>query len=339
MHHFPPFRADVSTATLWRGHERIPLSPKPFALLRCLLQHRGRVVSREGLLAAVWPDTHVHPANVKVLVGDVRRALADDPEHPTYIRSIPRRGYVFAAPVVEAPGELAGFGSGDPPPPGRERAFQVLAEALGDAQSARRRIVFAVGPPGSGKTALVERFLGHVARASSMRVTWAAAAPPQLSRFPVSPLPLALARLARAADSRMMAQCFARYAPSWLPFVESDVTAQPTEAALDPQPAIYGRQIRELISVIEAASVDLPLVVWLDDLHWADPLSLDVIARLSRRPEPARLLVICTLHAEAPLTRAPAFRRVMADLVTRRAATLLDLAPSPRRELYPRFLA
>ena len=56
---------------------------------------------------SVWPDTHVHPDNVKVLIGEIRRALGDDPVRPQFIRSLVKRGYIFIAPVVDAPADLS----------------------------------------------------------------------------------------------------------------------------------------------------------------------------------------------------------------------------------------
>ena len=54
--HFGPFRLEAETARLWRGTERLPLRPKSFAVLHYLLQHAGRLVSKDALLQAVWPD-------------------------------------------------------------------------------------------------------------------------------------------------------------------------------------------------------------------------------------------------------------------------------------------
>jgi DNA-binding winged helix-turn-helix (wHTH) protein len=98
--YFTPFRIDLSAGALWRDHTRIPLTHKAFELLRVLVESAGHVVGREALMTAVWPDTHVHPDNVKVLIGEIRRALGDDPNQPRYIKSIVKRGYVFIAPVV-----------------------------------------------------------------------------------------------------------------------------------------------------------------------------------------------------------------------------------------------
>src|SRR5215510_14668143 len=56
---FGPFRLDPTTESLWQDEVLLPLPPKPFAVLACLVAHAGRVVSKETLLEAVWPNTAV----------------------------------------------------------------------------------------------------------------------------------------------------------------------------------------------------------------------------------------------------------------------------------------
>jgi len=56
---FPPFRVDAANELLWRDADAIPLRPKSFALLRYLAERPGQLVTKDELLEAVWPDTHV----------------------------------------------------------------------------------------------------------------------------------------------------------------------------------------------------------------------------------------------------------------------------------------
>jgi len=60
-HHllFAPFRLDPVNERLWHNSHLLPLRPKAFAVLRYLVKHPGRLVSREELLQAVWPNTYV----------------------------------------------------------------------------------------------------------------------------------------------------------------------------------------------------------------------------------------------------------------------------------------
>lgn len=111
------FRLDVENATLLRGSEIVSLPPKAFAVLQCLLEHAGRLVTKQALFERVWRDTFVGDAALKVAIREVRKALGDDAVRPTFIETAHRRGYRFIAPVVvlpDEPGQLAGA-SATPP--------------------------------------------------------------------------------------------------------------------------------------------------------------------------------------------------------------------------------
>jgi DNA-binding winged helix-turn-helix (wHTH) protein len=101
--HFHPYRLEPETGLLYRGRERVPLSRKSVAVLRCLLEKAGRVLSKEELLRAVWPDTFVVEENLKVHVLEIRKALGDDVRNPLFIETLHGRGYRFIAPVSDEP--------------------------------------------------------------------------------------------------------------------------------------------------------------------------------------------------------------------------------------------
>jgi DNA-binding winged helix-turn-helix (wHTH) protein/TolB-like protein len=98
--HFGPFQLDPAEQRLLRDGEPVALTPKAFELLVCLVQHQGRLVSKEDLLRAVWPDTFVEEAVLTVNMSAIRKALGDDRNGHTYIETVPRRGYRFVAPVL-----------------------------------------------------------------------------------------------------------------------------------------------------------------------------------------------------------------------------------------------
>jgi DNA-binding winged helix-turn-helix (wHTH) protein len=96
---FPPFRLDLSAEQLWHGDQLVPLRRKPFAVLRYLAEHPGRLVTQDELRKAVWANTHVSEAILRVNIREVRVALADDAGVPRLIETVPRRGYRFLASV------------------------------------------------------------------------------------------------------------------------------------------------------------------------------------------------------------------------------------------------
>ena len=77
---FDNFAIDSQTRQLTRGDEAIHLSPKAFAVLCALIEQRPNVVPKADLFGQIWPDVFVVEGNLNVLVGEIRRALGDDPE-------------------------------------------------------------------------------------------------------------------------------------------------------------------------------------------------------------------------------------------------------------------
>src|SRR5215510_4005723 len=94
---FHSFRLDTVNHCLWAAEERIRLTPKAFDVLRFLVDRPERVVTQEEILEALWPGTYVNPEVVKKYILEIRRVLADSPERPEFIETIPRRGYQFVA--------------------------------------------------------------------------------------------------------------------------------------------------------------------------------------------------------------------------------------------------
>ncbi len=115
---FSPFRLEIADATLWRGSQALPLTPKAFSVLQCLVQRPGRLVTKEELYDAVWPGVFVGYAALKVCIREIRRALADDAKVPRFIETVHRRGYRFIAAVsgsAAAPRETRALPEEAPP--------------------------------------------------------------------------------------------------------------------------------------------------------------------------------------------------------------------------------
>src|SRR5262245_26204161 len=104
---FGPFRLDPEHACLWRTAQAIPLPPKVFAVLHYLVTHPDRLISKDELLDAVWPETAVNEAVVRVAIGALRKVLGDMAQTPRYIATVPRRGYRFLASVAEDTGVVS----------------------------------------------------------------------------------------------------------------------------------------------------------------------------------------------------------------------------------------
>jgi DNA-binding winged helix-turn-helix (wHTH) protein len=85
---FRPFVLNPQTRQLLRDSAEIHLPTKAFDLLCALIRRRPEVVPKAELLSLVWPEAFVVDANLNVLIGEIRRALDDDPRHPQYIRTV-----------------------------------------------------------------------------------------------------------------------------------------------------------------------------------------------------------------------------------------------------------
>jgi DNA-binding winged helix-turn-helix (wHTH) protein len=92
---------DPDARQLLRGDSEIHLSPKAFELLKTLVEHRPRALSKNELHQHLWPRTFVSEANLASLIAEVREALGETAREPRFIRTAHRFGYAFAASTVE----------------------------------------------------------------------------------------------------------------------------------------------------------------------------------------------------------------------------------------------
>jgi len=105
---FGLFELDADKNLLQRGGELVSLPPKAFDLLLLLVRRGGRVVSKEEILSAVWPESRfIEEWNLTQLVYALRNALADKKKRPEFIETVPRRGYRFVASVEEVRPDVA----------------------------------------------------------------------------------------------------------------------------------------------------------------------------------------------------------------------------------------
>src|SRR6266511_2881071 len=135
---FDRFRLDPDHACLWCEAQAMALPPKAFAVLHYLVTHPDRLVPKDELLDAVWPDTAVSEAVVRVAIGALRKVLGDTAQPPRFIATVPRRGYRFLAPVEEYTG-VAPVSVPDPAEPVPVAAPQ-LPQTLPPLEAERRQL-------------------------------------------------------------------------------------------------------------------------------------------------------------------------------------------------------
>jgi Tol biopolymer transport system component/DNA-binding winged helix-turn-helix (wHTH) protein len=114
---------DLGAFRLTRGGREVHLEPKVLELLGYLVQHRGRLVEKAELQAAVWSDAAVSESALTRAVAQLRKALDDDAREARYVETVPTRGYRFRSDVrvQEAQAGRVGTSSQDDDPPSESR--------------------------------------------------------------------------------------------------------------------------------------------------------------------------------------------------------------------------
>ncbi|HTV17363.1 MAG TPA: AAA family ATPase, partial [Polyangiaceae bacterium] len=317
VYEFGPFRVDGVERTLERDGSSIALTDKVFELLLLLVQNRGHVLSKAELMQALWPDTVVEENNLTVNMSTLRKALGESAGQRRYIETLARRGYRFIAEVRES--ALA------PPPPlarhtqtfvGRESELGRLSALLERAREGQGRVVFIDGEPGMGKTELAEQFLASANGQGRLLVAQGRC----LEQFGTGEAYLPFLEASRTLlfgrERERVAPIFRQHAPTWfaqfgaavgagavsVPGATSGLvpTSNPNDSVEGLRPATLNpssaRMLREMGDALEALSALEPVVLLLEDMHWADPSSSDLMRLLGQRAVSRRLLVLATLR-------------------------------------------
>jgi DNA-binding winged helix-turn-helix (wHTH) protein/tetratricopeptide (TPR) repeat protein len=295
---FPPFRLDTDNQCLWRGNQRIVLTPKAFAVLCYLVDRSGRLVSQNELLDSLWPDTFVQPEVLKTHILDVRTALGDSAKKPLFIETMPRRGYRFIANVQEI--SLAPQTMMPRPSPakyiGRAKELELLNSALDKARNGTRQIVFVAGEIGVGKTTLTEMFEQQVSsRHHGIQVIRGQCVEGHGIQEPYYPVLEALGILLRGPDSERLVELLAARAPTWLAQFPSLLKPEHREMLRhEIMGATKERMVREICEALEAITAGKTLLLILEDVHWVDSSTVDLLEILAGRRMRQQLMVLAT---------------------------------------------
>jgi hypothetical protein len=129
------------------------------------------------------------------------------------------------------------------------------------------------------------------------------------------PILEALGRLCREPEGERLIALLRHHAPTWLvqlpavlPAAELEVLQQKTQGVT------RERMLREMGDAIDALTAECPLILWLEDLHWSDASTLELLALLARRQESARLLVLGTFRPVDVIVQGHPLRAVKQEL-------------------------
>ncbi|TPG90262.1 transcriptional regulator [Pseudomonas caspiana] len=161
--HFGPYRIYPGQRLVMEADQPLRLGRRAMDILLILLEHAGQVVSKQTLIAGVWPKSVVEDINLRVHMAALRKALGDGQAGQRYIVTVAQRGYSFVAPyslehIEHPPGSEAPAPSGHNLPVRRTRMIgrQSFVDSL-VVQLSRQRFITLVGPGGIGKTTVALR--------------------------------------------------------------------------------------------------------------------------------------------------------------------------------------
>jgi DNA-binding winged helix-turn-helix (wHTH) protein/tetratricopeptide (TPR) repeat protein len=306
---FGEFELDTEAFELRRRGVVVEVQPKVFDLLRFLVEHAGRIVSKQELLDEVWPDEHVSESALAFSLTHVRKALGQPKGADAPLETVHRRGYRFVAEVREKVPPLAPLRSvGLTPPPlslspepfvGRGESLGALGVALQAAVGGHGGLALVTGEAGAGKTRLA-RELADQARDQGVAV-WVGRAVDDEAAPVFWPW---IAALRQAADDEALG------APSRerLGALVAELVA--LQAADDSEPGRFwvlarlGDRLREVARTV-------PVLIVLEDLQWADEASCKLCRSLARELGELRVLLLVTVRQDE--ARAYSLRKLLGE--------------------------
>lgn len=356
-----PLALDPASRILFHDTRPILLGERAIAILLILVERSGEPVSKEDLIASAWQGTVVEDSNLTVQVATLRRTLAPFPGGRSWIETMPRRGYRFVGPVVRT--ENVGASPWPNRPPGaslnrialmeygnelisatsshprlmvgRTATLEMLDRMTRRALAGQRQIAFVTGEAGIGKTAFLAKAIEHLT-GQGFDLLYGRCT----ERFGTDEvfLPLIDALVTRyRADGSELLPALRAYAPTWMLQLPGVIDATERAAFQD---EIFGatreRMLREFCDLVEALSANRLWVLVLEDLHWSDFATLDVLSRFAHGTGKASILVLGSYRPADSVSGRHPIRRLHQDLeIHGRCSELrLDRLSRPEVERY-----
>jgi DNA-binding winged helix-turn-helix (wHTH) protein/tetratricopeptide (TPR) repeat protein len=340
---FDAFELDEADARLTRDGRPIAVAPKAFAVLCELARKPGSLISKNGLLDAVWGHQFVSESVLKTTVSELRAALADDAKQPRYIETVSRRGYRFIGAVASSPRAAASVAVPAAALPferaapsvdaeaivGRQAQLARLRSAWSRAVSGERQVFWIAGEAGVGKTTLIDHFvagLGPVACARGQCVEQYGAGEPYL------PVLEALGELSR--NDPALAPLLRSVAPTWLlqlPWLSSEAEREALQRELSG--VSQDRMLRELGELLDRYTREQPFLLVTEDLHWSDHATLHLINHIARRRSPARLMWLASFRLAEIIAEDHPLKALRHELRLHRLCQEIVLDPFSEQEI------
>jgi predicted ATPase len=183
------------------------------------------------------------------------------------------------------------------------------------ATAGQRQLVFVTGEAGIGKTTLVEAFLASIGDGGGVRIGRGQCVEQFGAGEAYLPVLEALGRLGRETGGERLVATLRQHAPAWLAHLpgllsDEDLVAVERRA----QATTRDRTLRELIEAFDVLGAEAPLVLVLEDLHWSDSATIELLGMLARRRDSARLFILATYRPADVAAAIHPLRAVVQEL-------------------------
>lgn len=301
---FAEFVFDTRVNTLSRSGSIVSLEPVSSRVLNYLLTNHGRLIPKEEILEAVWPDVFTTDDVLKRAVSQIRRALGDDARNSRFLETHHRRGYRFIMPSADCEdptgnsrnGQSISSGEFSDRPrfdcfTGRSRELESLKSELASVKAGRGRPVLIFGEPGIGKTQIAAQFSEWAAKYEnvvSLRV--------RFFDYEASFLPAFDVFLDLLGDA--IGAVLGAKADNLRQTVADEIGVDlPSElfSNASTEGRFSGDTLRAIIPIAECfvrLSRRRPILLIFDDLQWADPTSRQIIGHLMRVSADTPLMIL-----------------------------------------------
>ncbi len=301
---FGEFKLDIDNQQLWYGDELRPLRPNPMAVLAYLVDRPDQLVTKDDLLRDVWENEFVVDGVIKTSMSDIRKALRDNPKKPRYVETVHRRGYRFV-----------GYDNGEPETStqrndspvsnrvssvavkandlfGRDEEILELERLWAEARNGHSQLVVLEGEAGVGKTALARSFTASLN--SEVWLGFGQCVDLHGQTEPYLPL---LEAIESIGHEDILAPALRRYAINWLRTLPSLWDA--ADESLQASPGEPARMPREFAELVKQLAIQKPVVLVLEDIHWADPSTLALLTTFASRPTNSSVFIVATMRPPA----------------------------------------
>jgi DNA-binding winged helix-turn-helix (wHTH) protein len=302
---FDEFELDAERLELRRAGAPVKADSMVLRVLAALVRKSGQLVTRQELVAVVWNDLVLSDNVVSVAIARLRKTLGHETGKREFVSTLHNRGYRFMRPVIVSAAPLQplwGASASEVPPPlfvGRERALDVLREALDQARAGNGRVCVLMGEPGIGKTRLAEQ-LDSEAAALGCAVAWgfcreAGSTPPL---WPFAQLVRELVGKTKVdVHEPRLAALVAQLMHIFPELGDASMAASP-DAAIDASVGVPTKHwvFDTILRLLVRFAEQRPCILILDDVHRSDASSSELLRYFADEIARTPILLVLTMR-------------------------------------------